>query len=292
MVNTTYGHGFFDDCNDKDREGTDTNSWEVNENLNNMAGGDATLTVDNGDYFKIEAVFDGGAGVDEYCYYEFDMTNISSDVYTQYLIRWKTSDAANGAMAKVFLDFTAGDQTILTSSYSTDWTVSTGTITAGKTIDQIRLYADDDGTDGTFYVYYDFTLLFKNTFTLPNLAYGLDFDHPPKEVFPFIPSKATNPTQHLGTENAVVNIGCDLNIGPWKRTANPVDTVKAETFMDIWHNRSSEPWQWMNFGNRQFKVTTHPRFNLSDNRLDLRCTEFSLGNKSEETYVERFGLNL
>jgi len=147
--------------------------------LNNMVAADAVPTISNGDWLEIKAVFDEAA-TDEYVYYEKDISNISSDTYTRFLLRWKTSASSLGAKAKVILVFTSGSQTILDGSYSTSWQVTSGDITSGKTIDKIQVYADDDGTDGTFYVYYHFVLLHKDTFTLPNVAYGSDFNPSPR----------------------------------------------------------------------------------------------------------------
>lgn len=286
MVSITYGHGFLTDCDD-------TTSWT--ENRNNMLDGDATLSVENNDYFKIKAIFDDGA-TDEFCNYEYDFSNISSDTYTNFFVRYKTSVGADGAQAKVILVFTDGTQTILDESYSTSWTVASGDITSGKTIDKIQLYAEDEGDDGTFYVYYDFVLLYKNTFTFPNTAYGLDFTPPPRYALLQPPSKVTDTQQNLGSRSATVRIGCDLDQGDWTRSGDYVD---AEVFLDIAHNSSSEPWQWYDDGKRRFKVSLEDpviRYlnngSTTERRLELLLREYSLGDKSVETYVERFGLNL
>jgi len=289
MVSLTYGHGFFSDCDDK-------TSWNVTRH--SMDAAHTTIEVMSGDYFKIKGVFDEGA-TNEYSYYQYNMTNISSDIYTKFLCRYKTSELANGARAKIALVFTSGSQTVLDYCYSTTWDVVVTDITAGKTIDYIQFWVDDDGTDGTFYTYYDFALLHKGTFTLPNTAYGMNFAPAPRYAYLGIPSKVTDTTQNLGSESATVNIGCDLDqvtdTLTWKRTG---DTIDGEVFLDIAHNSSSEPWQWLDTGSHQFKVTVDPKFDWSNlggatgRRLDLLLREYSLADKSGETYAERFGIGL
>jgi hypothetical protein len=131
-----------------------------------MIAADAELTVEDGGIFQIKAVYDGGAGVDEYVYYEFDMTNDSTTTYPYVTFRYKTSESAAGAKIKIVLVYTVGDQTILDQVYSTSWVTTTVDLTAAKTFDKIQIYADDDGTDGTFYVYLDWLILHKSTFTI------------------------------------------------------------------------------------------------------------------------------
>ena len=277
---------------------TDPAVWV--ENLMNMAAGDAVETITNNDYLHISATFNNGAGVDEYCYYERDITNVAASTCGRYLLRYRTSAAAAAAKAKAILVFSdASTQTILAAGYSTSWNLASGTITVGKTVDKIQLYADDDGIDGTFWVEYDFILIYTGTFTLPNTAYGMNIDLAPREAVIGIPSKDTDTTQNLGTQSIPIMIGCDLDQETddysWKR-AN--DTFDGQVFWDIFHNRSSEPWQWFNDGTRQFKVSVHSRFswskigNATGRRLDLELREYSLGNKAEETYLERFGIGL
>lgn len=276
---------------------TDAAVWV--EHQMNMAAGDAVETITNNDNLHIAATFDNGAAVDEYCYYERNITNISSSTYTKYLLRYRTSAASAAAQAKAVLIFTSGTQTILDLNYSTSWKLASGTITSGKTVDKIQLWADDDGVDGSFWVEYDYIMLYKDNFTLPNTAYGYDIDLLPREAIIAIPSKDTDATQNLGTQSIPIHISCDLDqettTYPWKRAD---DTFNGEVFWDIWHNRSSEPFQWFNDGTRQFKVSIHPRFrwenrgNAAARRLDLELREYSLGDKSEETYLERFGIGL
>jgi hypothetical protein len=115
----------------------------------------------------------------------------------------------------------------------------------------------------------------------------------------------------LGSESATVQVSCDLNVGrinpasveytgdDWKRpqavdTEEQTDVVKGQVFMDIAHNSFQEAWQWFDTDTEQFKVTLeHPDFGREErHRLDLLFREYRRSCGSNETYVERFGLNL
>jgi len=305
----TYGHKYLDDCDCSDP------TTFYTENRLNMLAGDATPTILYGDVLQIEAVFDEGA-TDEYCNYEKDITNFSSNTYPYFIVRWKTSESANGAKAKVILGFTSGTQVILDESYSTTWKVASGTITADKTIDKVFFYAEDDGTNGTFYVYYDFILLHKGTFTFPNVGHGMEFTPPPRYAIVPIFGRVGDITQGGGSELATVTCSCDLDIGrlsttaasctgsDWKRPQGvdveyKTDYVRGEALIDIAHNTYHEPWQWLDTGTEQFKATLEtPVFrrttsgNKTQHSLDLLFREYRLSDASNESYVERFGLNL
>lgn len=260
------------------------------------------LSVDNSTYFKLEGT-PNDAG-NEYALYEMDSgISVSTNLFPSFMIRWKTSASGSGLGAQVKIVYDdASSENLLESSgvpqYSTAFTLTTGTLAAGKTVDKIQFLANDypdSVASGTYQVYYDFLLFYSGAFTLPNTAYGLSLDLPPKEAIIGIPGRDTDVTQNLGTENAVARIGCDLTQGNWKRSG---DTIDGEVFLEMWHERSSDPWQWLDTGEHQFKVTVHPTFNrdvvgrAAGHRLDLVLKEYSLGDKSEETYAERFGIGL
>lgn len=291
----THGHGYLNDC-----DASDPTTF-YSENRQNMDPAHATPSTLYGDVLQIEAIFDDGA-TEEIVYYEKDITNISTNTYSKYLLRYKTSASSAGAHAQVMLDFTAGDQTILDDAYSTTWKIATGDITSGKTVDKIRFYADDDGTNGTFYVYYDFLLLHNGIFTLPNVAYDLEFRPPPRYASIPIPSRVGDITQNMGSESATVRMSCDLDIDndtdDWKRpqgTLSPkTDYDNGEVFKEIAHRSYTEPWQWLDTGTEQFKVTLEePVFRRmgTGHVLDLLFREKRVSCGSNESYVERFGLD-
>lgn len=285
MVTISHGHGFFDD-------GGDVSLWPNETGVGLLL---YDLTAPNNDVLRVTGTCQSSG--DEYFYAERDITNISSDTYTKYLVRWRTSVASAGLGAQVVLIFTDGSQNIVGATnpeFSTLWTISTGTITAGKTIDKIRLYGNDypnSVASGAFWVDYDFVMLYKDNFTLPNVA-DFNFTPPPTYANIPIPGRVGNITQNLGSESATVQIGCDLDIGDWTRAG---DYINGEVFADIAHNTYSEPWQWLDTGTQQFKVTLEtpefPRL-ASEQKLALLFREYRRSNASNETYVERFGLNL
>jgi len=171
--------------------------------------------------------------------------------------------------------------------------------TLTKDLKYIRFYAAEDLLDnpnGTYYVEYEFVLLHKGTFTFPNVGHGLEFTPPPRYAVIPIFGRVGDVTQGGGSESATVTCSCDLDIGDWKRTNDYVD---GEVFCDIAHNTSSEPWQWLDTGYEQFKATLeNPVFrrsvsgNKAQHILDLLFREYRLSDASNESYVERFGLNL
>jgi len=263
----------------------------------------------DGDYFTITGTCDAAA--DEWYYRKHDLTDFSSTIYNCWMARYKTSVAAAGLGAVLKVKYTDASYDSLvgsdtTPSFSTTWKVESGTLTTGKTVSEVYIYANDHPDSvaaGAFSVYFDFIMFFKGTFTLPNVAGGMNIDLPPKEAIIIIPGRDTNITQNLGTESAVVTIQSDLDQGTWKRPqsdpTNPTDTIDAEVFLEMLHNRSTEPFQWLDTGSHQFKVTVHPKFAWKNNGdgstsriLDLILKEYSLNNKSGETYAERFGIGL
>lgn len=275
MVTLSHGHGSLNDCDS-------TTGYTKTDN-----GNTSTFTIDNGDYFKLDVTVTGGAG-------ETKVVNdanigVSTTTYTQIRWRYKCSNAS--IKAKIILEFSdATTQEVLADSNSTTWTTGTATPTTAKTLDHISVYADH--AVGT--VWYDFILVSKGDFTLPNVAGGMHFNPEPREALLDVFGRDTDITQHGGSKNAVVTLSCDLDQGTWKRTG---DTVDGEVFLDMVHNRSSEPFQWLETGSHKFKVTVHPQFRWQDNGdgstsrlLDLTLREYSLGDKSGESYAERFGI--
>jgi len=208
--------------------------WQ--ETKNNMAAGDATPSILHDDIFQIEVVFDAGA-VDEWCYFEKDIPNISSDTYTHYVLRYKTDSAS--VNTKAMLVFTAGSQTILPSTSSTTWKTASGTVTAGKTIDKIRFYADDVGVDGTFHVYFDFLLICKGQFTFPHIGPGgvfLDFENKLAEIP--MAGRDGDVLQHLGMKSPTIVIeGNVLSGESWESVAGP----HFEYLLDAFHK---DVWNW------------------------------------------------
>lgn len=232
MPTLTYGHGYLTDCDD-------ITGWT--ENRTNMLAADAVLSVLYNDIFQIKAVFNDGPGTDEHCYYEYDLNpNIMSNTFTKFLLRYKTSEGSAGAQAKAELVFTAGTQTILDESYSTTWKVVAGDITPAKTIDKVRFYADDElnvTPNGTYYVWYDFMLLHKGTFTFPFVNGSIFLTGPKESVEIAILCKDAGNIQHLGMESPRILIEgtMDTNVS-W-------GTPDGEYLYYIL--RDHDVWQWL-----------------------------------------------
>lgn len=289
----TYGHGYLTDC-------ADTTDWteDLSPTLSSTA-----LTVLYNDYFKLT----GTAGAaNRSTYWMYDISDISSTVYPKFMIRWKTSAESTGLGAKLLVDYStnlSNVETLMDVSFNTTWQVTTGDLTAGKTVKRVLLYAVSDAACEGEYVLYDFLLLHKGTFTFPNVAYGLNFTSPPRYAIIGIPSRVSDITQNLGSESATVTCSCDLDIGDdWKRPqgeTEKTDVVNGEVFYEIAHRSYTEAFQWLNTGEEQFKVTLESpvvRRSVSGTQaehiLDLTFREYRRSSASNETYIERFGLNL
>jgi hypothetical protein len=288
----TFGHGFLSDCNKL--TGLTYGDWTETD-LGTLLS--SSVTYD--DYFVM--VRTAGA-TEAYLSYPdeggADNLSLSSLVYTTIYWRYQTSNS--NIKAKIVLVFSdATTQTVLDETSSLSFITGSATITSGKTIDHIRLYAN--AAAGT--IVYDFVLICKNIFTFPNTEFGTEFTPPPRNVDIEIPGRTTDITQNLGSPNAIFTASCNLDISnatdDWKRpqgTLSPkTDYVKGEVFLDLAHNTVTEPFQWLDTGKEQFKVTLDTlRFpeHSDSHTVDLTFKEYSRSSKSNESYVERFGLNL
>jgi len=284
----TYGHGFLDDC--CKLTGLTYGDWTETDTGNLLS---SAVSVD--DYF----VLTRSAGAAEaYLSYpnEGGANNLglSSSIYTKIFWRYKTNNS--NIKAKIVLVFNDATQTVLAESSSTTFTAGSATITSGKTIDHVRLYAN--AAAGT--VTYDFVLICKNIFTFPNTQYGTEFTPPARYADVEIPGRITDVTQNLGSPSATWMASCNLDVSnateDWKRPQGVLspktDYVKGEVFIDISHNSYQEPWQWLDTGKHRFKVTLRtPQFpeSADQHSLDLTFREYSRSSKTNESYEERFG---
>ena len=278
-VTLTNDHGYLNDCD------TTTGFTKTDD------GNTSTFTVDNSEYFKLAVTVSGGNEETKVV----NNVNIGASTTLFPLILWRYKCSNSNIKAKIIAEFDdASEQLILADSNSIIFTVGSATLSSptSNLLDHIHLYADH--AVGT--VYYDFILVCHSQFPLPNVAGGMNIDFPPRTVLlaPF--GRDTSITQHGGTENAVVTLGCDLDQGDWKRAG---DNIDGEVFLHVLHNQSAEPWQWLETGSHRFKVTVHPRFRWvndgdgsTSRLLDLTLTEYSLGSKSGESHEERWGLKI
>jgi len=245
----TYGPKFCSDLTNLTEvwEGT-SGTWT--ETLNNMLVGHAVESILYGDILQIAATFDGGAGVDEYCYYSYpseaagDLDFASND-YPLFLIHYKTSGSATspGAQAKAELVFDdASTQEVLPACYSTTWAVAATEITSGKTIDHVRLYADDVGTDGTFYVWYDFALMCLGQFDLPFVDRILRVPMRKKMAVIEIPGRDGDIEQDLGMNSPRIRLEgtMDANTTTWGSPYGSILYTNLRGSYGGYH----DPWQW------------------------------------------------
>ena len=157
----TYKNGWVFDCES-------TTGWTETE-----TGVSATLTTD-GDAFTITGT-PSTAGSD-YAYYEYDLPDFISTLYSTCIVRFKTSGASNGLEPVIsFITSGAAEVNKTYLGFSTQWKTTTITLTGGNTLSKIRLYADDNPDSlaaGSTSVYFDFVLVCKGTFTFPHVAPG------------------------------------------------------------------------------------------------------------------------
>jgi hypothetical protein len=119
-----------------------------------------------------------------------------------------------------------------------------------------------------------------------------------------IPGRTGDSTQNMGSNSAQFHCTCNLDLSnatdDWRRPQGNIvktggDAIAGQIFDEIAHNSYTEPWQWLDTGNRQFKATLEdPMFNYQgkSHTVQLTFTELRRGSGSTETYIERFGLNL
>lgn len=112
-----------------------------------------------------------------------------------------------------------------------------------------------------------------------------------RKVMLEIQGRSGDITQLHGTKSVKVHCEGDLDVGDWTRTG---DTINGEVFLDIWHNSITEPWQWLDTGYHQFKVTMNtPIFRYEHNHtVEIDFDEYRLSSADGETYIERLGINL
>jgi len=268
----TYGHGYFND-------GDDASEWTETES-------------------SLTAADDAG---DEYAHYWATVPNVSSNTYPTFAILWKTSDSSNALGARVSLNFDdATDQTILGASapqFSTSWEFTTGTITPGKTIEKIRLWADDYPNTiaaGESSVLYDFVMLCRGTFTFPYAhVHSLQISNRYADII--IPGRVGDIQQYLGMESPTIRLSGDMKhgIGTWGGSL----ITYGEFLYRLFHEAHNDPCQWFDSDLIKCKVT--PRdFNISQEKdsgaqrtweLLLKHYSLSSGVESEWNNTQWFG---
>lgn len=233
----TYGVGWQTDCGDR----SDWSDDHAHED-----GMSATLTVDNGTVFNIAVSSVAG---NKSVYYEYDIPTylgpISSDKYSKFLVRYMTSNTS--IRAKIVLVFTSGTQTVMAETSNVNWTIFSETITPGKAIDMIRIYA----TQAKGNVYFDFISINKGTFSFPDFK-RIRINPKPKLAVIAIPSSDTDIIQHLGRANTEIFIDVEMKSG---ETWGGSKLTYGEYLMQVLYDRY---FQWLTTDQGNFKVMPNP----------------------------------
>ena len=226
----TYNHALLDDM-------TSITGWSKDE-----TGGLAiTYEIIHKTYMKITGTCDNAA--DEYAYIEKDFTDFDTDDYPYYLLRVATEVASNGLTisAEALFD-DATTQQILAPTFSTTWLVKTGTLTAGKMLDKLRIYADDDPNtidSGSYYVLCDFALVCEGAYTIPNVSRREELILQNRGGIQ-IPGRLGDISQYMGADSPRLEWA-----GEMKGDVTDWGTPLGEKLYNIWFNRHQEPWQWV-----------------------------------------------
>lgn len=235
----TYGHGIFDDL-------TDDTDWALTD-----SGLGAAKSILYGDFLKITGTCN--AAGNEYAYVEKDVGDLKSNNYPTFLLRWATSeDEEPGLAAGAQILFTVGDpQQILPLSFSTKARVATGTVTSDKTIDKIRLYADDVPdtlATGEHSDVFDFLLICQGIFTFPKLT-EVRLRSSNRYADIEIPGRVGDITQNLGAKSLEIVLTGDVKSDTgW---GNPL----LEKLYQIQFEAHKQPWQWFTSDLIDCKVT-------------------------------------
>ena len=174
-------------------------------------------------------------------------------------------------------------QTILSKSYSTTWTEASETVTSARTVDKIWLYAESDATTGTDYVYYDFVLLHKGTFTFPYVSLGgrsggLRITFPNKVTTQEISGRDGDWDDQEGISNPLITLEGEIEAG----TETWGNTVKyGEYLFEIWLHARTDPWQWFTSDMINCQVTLPP------NPLELAMIPAAPPSNVQRTWVFR-----
>lgn len=259
----TYGVPWQTDCGD-------TTGWSETED-----GNTATLTVDSGTIFNINVTVSAG---NKSVYYEYDFTDISSTSYGNMKIFYRTSDG--NIKAKVTVILNTGEEIVLAEVSNTDWTLASETITTGRTIEKIRIYA----TQATGDVYFHWIMIYKDTFTFPDFKRIL-YEFPVKIAKLSIPGRGTDILQHLGRDNAKFTIVGTMQAGETWGGSNL--TYGEYLYIAL----REKKWQWLTTDQGNFKVMVDPAgFSFAQDvdsgqqlTFNLRLIEYDAGDTSATT---------
>lgn len=233
----SYKMGWQTDCDD-------TTDWDKTEDGNTI-----TLSVRSGTFFRLKVTASAGNKIAYYSYPDeggADNISISSSVYAKARFRYLTDNT--NVKAKIELVFSdASTQTILDETSNTSIVTGTADITSGKTIDHIRLYANQ----ATGSTYYEFVMLYGDDFSFPFFK-RLSINFKSKTVVIPIPGSDTDIIQHFGRANTEFTIEGTMQHGEiWGNS----DLTYGEFLYQILRERH---FQWLTTDQGNFKVMVAP----------------------------------
>jgi hypothetical protein len=312
----SYGHGWLEDF----LTATVSANWHAVAGAPDLTGKTFTnLYLDRG------VIACAAAASGESCFWSYydetGASNIgkSTATYTKILIRWGTSVTATGLGFKVGAVFTGGtaegdppDQwivgTLTTPAYSANgFTTTSVTLTPGKTLDHIRLYAVSEKNANSESISIDFILVYKGIFQFPQLTGGIEQDFQNNFARIQAPGRIGNITQYLGCQDSQFHIFGDICYedsgtypagSPSWRDGSMSRTwlIYGQFVRELIHTAGTDPWQWMTSDIADCKVTvdhaTISQITTNDDifHFDMALYEYRESGASMESYVERWEL--
>lgn len=268
----TYEHGQLYDCES-------LTGWVEQED-----GNTGETTVVNDDWFKLD--ISGSEGNKRYWVYGPLGLSLSSNSYPKAVFRYKTSDSSIKAQIK--LVFTVGEQTILDETSSLNWAVGTADITPDKTIDHVRLYANQ----ATGIVYYDFALICQGIFTFPFVRPGgVRLNIPDAYLSTVIPNRVGDIKEYVGEESPTIEVTGEIDTNTNWGTA----TVLGHPLYRAVLRRNLDAWQWFTSDLIDCKVVPSEFDLMQDSEREalrvysLTLKQFERSGGSNYTWYERIG---
>lgn len=210
----THGNGFEEPCTDASKY-TETEDG-CTASLEVIEGGifDITVTQAAGNkivYYKLTNALSGG---------------LSSNTYKYITFSYKTSNTS--IKAKIVLETLYGSQVVLPETSSLSWTTDTVEIDANKQIQRILFYA----TQATGHVFYNFAIIHKGTFELPDFD-SIRFHNEKRKGVLGIPSRGGDIQQDLGLLSSDITIDGVMKAGEtWGSETYPY----GEYLLEAWRN--------------------------------------------------------
>jgi len=283
----------------------------------NILAADITPSIYYGDILGIALDCDDGIGTVESGWYSYPnelgtdpLVNlgISTTLFPSFLMNYKTSHSADGVQIGCQLVFSdATTQTILSPTYSTTWARASGTLTANKTLDHIRILVTSEAStpNGIDYdVYCDFVLIHRGTFTFPywhNVYYDLWCKAPSLEVF----GRDGDIEQRGGMKSPTITVEGTMDYSDTGSRWKDAPSTSSLAVRSFYGNRFYEgirgmlgdyrtPWNWFTSDLVNCKVvpTNHPlrlsqQKDLKEQRkYSLHFKQFSLSSLGEADWDE------